>query len=388
VTTLAALSRRLRLVLCLVALSVIGAAGVERSHAAPNVLVGIYDDTQILYGNPDQTFPLLRTLRSEILRVDLFWGGAAGVARRKPTNGANPADTAYNWAVYDRTVQYAARSGIKVVFSIWGTPAWANGGRGLNAAPVSAAQLERFAYAAARRYSGTYRGPDGRVLPAVRLWMAWNEPNFRTFLAPQYRRVGGRYIMQSAIDYARICNAVYNGVHRTMVANEKVACGVTGPGGNNNPNSDRPSVSPLAFMRAMKKAGVRRFDAYAHHPYYRNRDDTPSTRLPENASRIMLGNIDSLTRELTRLYGPKRLWITEYGFQTNPPDRGVFGISWARQAQYVRESFAIARKHPRIDMLLWFLLRDETRLEGWQSGLLTASGRRKPAFTAFQRLPR
>ena len=39
-------------------------------------------------------------------------------------------------------------------------------------------------------------------------------------------------------------------------------------------------------------------------------------------------------------------------------------------------------------MLLWFLLRDERRLtrRGWQSGLLTASGAKKPAFAAFQKL--
>jgi hypothetical protein len=33
------------------------------------------------------------------------------------------------------------------------------------------------------------------------------------------------------------------------------------------------------------------------------------------------------------------------------------------------------------------LLRDESRLSGWQSGLLTAGGKRKPAFNAFRLLP-
>ncbi len=39
-------------------------------------------------------------------------------------------------------------------------------------------------------------------------------------------------------------------------------------------------------------------------------------------------------------------------------------------------------------MFIWFLLRDERRLvnDGWQSGLLTASGAKKPAFAAFQKL--
>ena len=46
---------------------------------------------------------------------------------------------------------------------------------------------------------------------------------------------------------------------------------------------------------------------------------------------------------------------------------------------------ALARANPRVTMLLWFLVRDETRIAGWQSGLETANGVRKPAFAAFVR---
>ena len=50
----------------------------------------------------------------------------------------------------------------------------------------------------------------------------------------------------------------------------------------------------------------------------------------------------------------------------------------------MRQSFAIARANPRIDMLLWFLLQDEADPERWQSGLISAAGERKPAFEAFR----
>jgi hypothetical protein len=92
-----------------------------------------------------------------------------------------------------------------------------------------------------------------------------------------------------------------------------------------------------------------------------------------------------LTKELTRLYGPKRLWITEYGFQTNPPDT-FFGVSWAKQAAYLSQAFAIARRNPRIDIFTWFLLKDDVPLGGWQSGLMTSQGQKKPSFNAFARL--
>ena len=63
-------------------------------------------------------------------------------------------------------------------------------------------------------------------------------------------------------------------------------------------------------------------------------------------------------------------------------------MSYARQAAYVRQSYAIARANPRIDLMVWFMLRDDTNLSiGWQSGFLTAAGVRKPSFSAFARLP-
>jgi putative glycosyl hydrolase len=368
--------------------SALGARGLQK---------GLYDEPQT-FGNATRSFPLMRTLRTQVVRVNLYWGSAAGrtgsglgVARRRPANGANPNDRAYNWSQYDNTVRLAQRYRIKILFAIYGTPAWANRGRAPNVPPTRIADLRNFAHAAARRYSGRFRPPGvdpayAAPLPAVRLWLAWNEPNNPVFLRTQYRKRKGRWVIQSAVDYAKICNAVNAGVKSTLLRGQKVGCGVTAPRGNNSPRAKRKSVSPLAFLRAAKRAGMRRFDAYAHHPYYGRRSETPTTR-PKAKTAVGLGNINDLIRELTRLYGKKRLWITEYGYQTNPPDR-VFGVSYAKQASYLRQAFAIARKNPRIDMMIWFMLRDQRPLGGWQSGLLTSRGKKKPAFTAFQRLRR
>jgi hypothetical protein len=384
---------RSRLALTATALAAVALLNVPSASASRFLQRGIFDDSSIHYGNPDTVFPMLKSLGTQVIRVNLVWGGVGGVAKRRPANAANPADRAYDWSAYDRTVNYAAQYGIKVVFSIVNTPPWANAAAGVNVVPRNPLDLQRFAAAAATRYSGTYPAADGRLLPPVRSWMAWNEPNNPAFLRPQYRKVGARWIAQSPIDYAKICNAVYKGVSITSLGASKVACGVTGPRGNNDPTSIRPAISPLAFLRGMKKAGAAKFDAYAHHPYYGAPSETPSTP-PPPAKRgapptaVTLGNIDALVREVTRLYGNKRIWITEYAYQTNPPDP-IVGVSPALQARYLTQAFAIAKKHPRIDMMLWFLLRDERRVrleEGWQSGLLTESGVRKPAFAAFQRL--
>src|SRR5207247_11305436 len=141
---------------------------------------------------------------------------------------------------------------------------------------------------------------------------------------------------------------------------------------------------PVAFMTAAKKAGLRSLDAYAHHPYYSRPSETPATKPGGNA--IELGNIDTLIAQVNRLWGKKRIWITEYGWQT-PPDR-IFGVSYAKQAAYLTQSYAIARANPRIDMMVWFMLRDDTNLRiGRQSGLMHSRGRKKPAFFSFARLP-
>jgi hypothetical protein len=360
-------------------------AAVAAQTAAPSrfLLKGIYDEANTLYGNPDQTFRTLGQLRTRAIRINLHWGGRLGVAGEDPTvRDSDPNDGQYDWSLYDRAVLYATQYRIQVIFSIVGTPNWANRNRGPRVAPRNFNDLRDFAHAAALRYSGSFKRPsDGRILPKVRYWIAWNEPNNPIWLWPQAQR--GRFV--SPRTYARICNAIVTGIKSTMVRGNQVACGVTAPRGNNAPRSSRPSVSPLAFVRGMKRWGARGFDAYAHHPYYGRPSETPSTRPPAPTA-ITLGNIRLLDREVRRLFGPKRLWLTEYGYQTRPQDR-IFGVTYAKQAAYLRQAYNIARRHPRIDMLLWFMLKDDTnRSIGWQSGFLTASGKRKPSFNVFRAL--
>jgi hypothetical protein len=382
------MSRRL----ILLTLATIVAAGListgataGRTHsAARSFNVGIFDDSMTL-GVPDKGFPLLHGLRAQVVRITLWWGGPIGVAgMKRPADATNPADPAYNWFIYDRAVKEAAKNNIKVLFSILGTPPWANGRRATKYAPTNFKDLQNFATAAAKRYSGTFMDSDGNVVPAVRLWLAWNEPNNPVFLFPQYRKAQGRWIVQSAYSYVRICNAIYNGVHAVQQGAAKVACGATDPFGNNQAKSRRPSISPLAFLRLVKKFGLRHFDAWAHHPYAGRPTEKPTTK-PRAKTSVTLGNFGDLVTELTRLYGQKRIWITEYGYQTRPPDT-ISGVPWKTQANYLVQAYSIARKNPRVDMMIWFLIKDESRVSGWQSGFFTAQGQRKPSYTAFRQL--
>jgi len=361
--------------------------GASTAHASPVIQKGIYDDTQILYGNPDKLFPSLQQIGTQLIRVNLWWGGPNGVAKRKPANPANPADPAYSWDTYDRTVRYALAFGMTPIFTVIGTPSWANASAGWNYPPTKASDLQAFVTAAAKRYSGTGKDPAGAPIGRVVRWIAWNEPNNPVFLRPQFVQTGNTWVMQSPRSYAAICNAVVKGVKSVNKSN-KVACGVTSPRGNNQPGTLRSSVSPLAFMRAMKNAGAVGFDAYAHHPYYGSPSETPNTPPPPGKrgvapTAVTLGNFEVFTKELQRVYPGKRIWITEYGYQTNPPDR-LFGVTPAKQALYMKQAWTKLAASPKVDMMIWFLYRDEERIgTGWQSGLYTTSGAVKPARAAF-----
>jgi len=366
----------------LVALAV-SVSSLPASTQQTHLQIGIYDEGVTLYGKPSTVFSAYRSLHVQIVRVNLHW---AAIAQRRPINAVDPNDSGYNWGLYDSAVLNARKYGIQFLFSIIDTPGWENGGAGKNHAPSNMTDLRNFALAAATRYSGSWTATGGAHLPAVHLWAAWNEPNNPVFLTPQYRYVKRKWVNQGAIDYKNICEAIYAGVHAARVSGDKVGCGLTAPRGNNNPGEPRASVSPLAFLKAVHAAGLKHFDAWAHHPYPLSPAETPTSKGNAGTS-ITLGNIQTLIDQVTKYYGNKPIWITEYGWQTKPPDPYA-GVSWSKQSSYLTQAFAIARKNPRIQLMLWFLLRDEPNIAGWQSGLETVTGQKKPAYSAFQKLPR
>src|SRR6202008_2793120 len=102
------------------------------------------------------------------------------------------------------------------------------------------------------------------------------------FLTPQYTRSGGKWVIESAVNYAKICNAVYTGVHTALIAvgrtipGEQVACGVTAPKGNDAPATSRASVDPISFLIAAHQFGMKKFDVYAHNPYPSAGNESPT----------------------------------------------------------------------------------------------------------------
>ena len=336
------------------------------------LLVGFQDDPTLRW-NSDRATMLAQARKAgaTVIRSTVIW---SQVAPRRPQDATNPFDPAYRLDDLDELARTAERLGMELQLAIWGTPAWANGGQKPNQAPTRSSDLADFAQALAGRYSGRYPG-----YPAVRLFSVWNEPNLEQFLAPQFD-ARGRSVGPAA--YARIARAVYDGVKRGN-PDALVAVGETSAHGHDKPGAGgvQDSHSPVRFARLVSEQRPRvRFDAWAIHPYPLYPAAGPAGRIRWPG--VGLTSLRRFGRALDRWFGRHEtpIWVTEYGFETRPAD--PLGVPLADQARFAAQTLRLAAGDPRVRMLVWFVLRDQ-RGNPWQSGLIDAQGRPKPALARF-----
>ena len=143
---------------------------------------------------------------------------------------------------------------------------------------------------------------------------------------------------------------------------------------------ERAASRLCASSAAWGRAGAR-LDAYAHNPYALAPRETPWSGGCGHCETITMATIGRLVNETRKAFGPVRLWLTELGYQSNPPDR-LLGVPPETQATYVAAAAYLAWATPRVDMLIQYLYRDEPALDRWQSGLETVKGVVKPAMAA------
>jgi hypothetical protein len=323
------------------------------AEASPSVRYGIQDDAWLSYGpgTLEHRLATIKGLGVPFVRFTLRWDQ---IALRRPARPASPDDPAYDRRLPDAILDGLKAHRLTPVVTLLGTPRWANGGRSFNWAPTTGRDFANFARAAATRYAW------------VRDWLVWNEPNKPIWLKPTVPRL---YVQ-------RLLNPAYAAIH-AEIPTAKVGGGVTGPRGGAG------GVAPVDWIVAMGAAGAR-LDAYAHHPYPSSPSETPFSGGCDHCRTITMATLSRLVSTVTRALGPKRIWLTEYGYQTRPPD--PFGVSPTRQAAYIGQAALRAYEEPRVDMLIQYLYRDEPTLARFQSGLVYLSGRVKPALQAF-RLP-
>jgi hypothetical protein len=245
-------------------------------------------------------------------------------------------------------------------------------------------------------------------LPAVDMFTIWNEPNQPGFLKPQWTMENGAWVASSADVYRALVQAAYPAI-KAAAPNAKVLIGATASMGSNHPGQG--SVAPLAFLRQLAcvdrnltpitTGACANFtplpgDGWSHHPYSLLwRPDW----VPHNPDMAPIGATSRLTSMLRTLVREGRIapaaanvYMTEYGYGTNPPDpESPFGLS--DQVKNLAWAENIALRDPAVKMWPQFLLRDrpdgpagpQMRMFGdWHTGLFFNDGTPKPSATTFR----
>jgi hypothetical protein len=346
--------RTIGVLLTALVLAVCAGVGARSAHAAGTIHYGIQDDAWLQYGPGTlaQRLATFKRLGVPLVRFTIHWDQ---IARRQPKDPSSPRDKAYDWRDADRVLRGLRRYGLTPVLTIVGTPSWANNGRAPNFAPVRPRAIRGFAAAAARRY------------PWIRYWLIWNEPNHPLWLRPT----------KAAIYVQHLLNPAYEAIH-SVLRHALVGGGITAPRGGLG------GVAPVTWLRGMAAAHAK-LDAYAHNPYPTSPSETPSSHACVHCPTITMATLPKLLILVRRYFGRKPVWLTEYGYQTNPPDT-FLGVTPRKQATLLNLAAMRAWRLPRVTMLIQYLYRDEPQLSRFQTGLVYVNDVPKPSLNGF-RLP-
>ncbi|HSR93714.1 MAG TPA: hypothetical protein VLK56_02515 [Solirubrobacterales bacterium] len=337
---------------------------------------------------------------AQFAQTPIRWSEVAPEKLPAAWNPEDPADPHYYWEKIDRWVVAAVQDGLTPLLQIRSAPAWAqrcpaaqiDTGAPCNPDPAA---LAAFATAAARRYSGQFGG-----LPRVQYWQGLNEPNLGYFFNPQYE--GDKPV--SPILYRALINAFYAAVKAVDPSDLVLAAGLS-------PLAVPGSLGPMRFARLLLcmtggkhprptggncEGGVDS-DIFDIHPY----TSGGPTHKAEAANDVEMGDLGKLTTLLAaadragRIHGAfphTPLWITEFSWDSNPPDPG--GLAMTIETRWIAEVLHEAWSDG-VHTFFWYSLRDAPGVAGFpnaetpQSGLYfrgptVAQDEPKEAMSAFR----
>jgi hypothetical protein len=425
-------SRVLTPVLAFVAL-----AALSTPALASKAQLSVFQDDRVLLGSGDEAraeaLDELDGLGADVIKVIVHWRSLAPAGENKPDgfDGANPSSySADAWAPYDALAREAKARGMKVLFALGGlAPDWASGSGGVAGSKrPDVGEFRKFVKAVGTRYSGTYviggggnaPGPEppdnpdlplplpmqataaqaGSTPPEVKLYSVWNEPNLGNWLSPQH--VNGR--PYAPHHYRRLVKAADAALSATGHGGDGLLIGELVPYGAANNR-----IRPLEFLREMacvnrrfrpfrgkaaRKRGCDNFRAlpgtgFAHHPYTlaggpgvkaQHRDDVPIAYLPRLVKTLnRLGRKNRVERR--RMH----VWVTEFGFQTYPPD--PFQTAIRKVPGFMGRSEWLTWRNPRVVSHSHYLLYDAEDTNSFQTGLRLNGGKAKPGVYNAYRLP-
>ena len=290
----------------------------------------------------------VRTLGTHWVRMFATW----------PTLEPARGPLAPNWlAVYDNALA-ALPSGTKVILDVVGTPRWETGSGDEHTPPANPNDYAAFLGALAQHFAGR-----------VSAYEIWNEEDSASSWSGA----------PDPAAYAQLLKATYPAVKAADPRATVVLGGLTG--------NDYP------FLEGVYAAGARgSFDAVGVHtdtacnvlsPYdfLRGPDNRmiPDSFLAyREVHATMLANGDD-----------KPIWMTETSWRTTSAvcSEGAWagqkpeGVTPELQAKYLSQAYHCLEQDPYVQVALWFPLQDDRKT---LSGLVRASGARKPSFAAMR----
>jgi hypothetical protein len=345
-------------------------------------------------GDVSGALPLIRAAGMRRMGTWIDWPESAPEQRPASWDPRNPDDPHYNWSAADSRIKAVIAAGLEPIVGVDAAPTWARLAPqyGRRSAP-DAVDFGDFMRAAAARYNGE----NGH--PRVRYWQIWNEPNISLFFAPQYDPLTRTFTSPDV--YRDMVNAAAASIHAAHADNVVIA-GETAPFRDITPDVQAidNDWGPLKFMRRLlciddagrpmcDKAAA--FDVWSTHPYTSG-GPTHHAALPYDVSLGDLGKMRATLQAAARTGHIKssravRLWITEFSWDSNPPDHCAPPMSLLKR--WVPEAFYRMWANG-VDTVMWFQLMDQPIKTGLvQSGLVFhaasfGQAKRKPFFAGFR----
>lgn len=395
-------------------------------------MLTIFEAGPQLRADPAGTLRQIRNLGADVIKVFVPWGevapGAGSPTAPTGFRGADPnAYPAASWSRFDEIVRDATARGLRVDLAVNSPPLWAAGTGSPAPHPQwrpSAAEFGQFMRALGTRYSGSFTPPQAASpLPRVSMWSLWNEPNYGPDLAPQATEHSQLEVSPAL--YRALLDAGWSALAATGHGHDTTLIGELAPRGQSGGGhpGDFDGMVPLRFLRALycvdrsmhrltgRAAAARAcptggpaaafasahpalFQArgFAVHPY--GQGQIPPNQItpgePDYADLPALPRLEAALDQLLSIYGqPRRipLYSTEFGYQTDPPEKLAKAASLQTAAYYLNWSEYISWRDPRIASYDQFQLADPPTagaVGGFATGLEFGDGRPKPTLAAFR----
>jgi hypothetical protein len=404
--------KALRTLVCALLALAAGLVLPSAAGAGATQLSMMQDDAE-LFGDrgedPVAAMKEMKELGVDVLRTNvLFYRIYDDFTDRTKPAGFDPSDPNSpqytRWGPTDRIVALAKQNGIKLLLTISGPgPHWSSSQpgrcRGNRLCPwkPSPKVFGQFAEAVAKRYRGQ-----------VDWYSLYNEPNIGRsgggtgWLMPQATRTRAGRVETAGVIYRKLWQAGYKSIARHDPGRRgRVLFGEIAAIGEPLPKlyaalcldrTGKPFKGRMRRAHGCGRVSKLKIGGWAIHPYNQggfgppNRKTKSKTALPQQ----YLPRLHRLMKQAARrgrVPAGRGIYITEFGYQTNPPDR-ISTINPRKHARYINESDRLFFGDPRIKTVSQYQLVDVMDVSQYNSGLRFAGGdkKQKASYAAY-RLP-